>query len=340
MHVSQKGCLALQLPGLAAQHSSNAGSKCVYCISHASYVQLDAEHKLHHHCLVLNTLARPLVCLAGMVTVMDGPETGPFNIGNPTEFTMLELAKMVQEVVNPDVKIVYKENTADDPSRRKPDITKVMPAAVFRMLTYTCMCYICYSSGKNACYFSLHATLSATLRHTSLHPMATTSMAAVAFAPLQLSQLCMPQNETHMLFHHLRSSIPMHMAVQTALPAAAAAALHLPMLWFICKLLHNLSEQSLHILCLHAGGCRQTLHTVIAINVNTSIQVKKTLGWEPVVPLKEGLALMVEDFAHRLGQCTASLLAHCLTLNSCGSGSTPSMCASFSCLEELVGSLT
>ena len=41
-----------------------------------------------------------------MVTVMDGPETGPFNIGNPTEFTMLELAKMVQEVVNPDVKIV------------------------------------------------------------------------------------------------------------------------------------------------------------------------------------------------------------------------------------------
>lgn len=65
------------------------------------------------------------VCIAGMVTVMDGPETGPFNIGNPTEFTMLELAQMVQEVVNPDVQIVYKENTADDPSRRKPDITKV-----------------------------------------------------------------------------------------------------------------------------------------------------------------------------------------------------------------------
>lgn len=64
--------------------------------------------------------------VAGMVTVMDGPETGPFNLGNPTEFTMLELAKMVQEVVNPGVKIVYKENTADDPSRRKPDITKVL----------------------------------------------------------------------------------------------------------------------------------------------------------------------------------------------------------------------
>ena len=62
----------------------------------------------------------------GMVTVMDGPESGPFNLGNPTEFTMLELAQMVQQVVNPNVKIVYKENTADDPSRRKPDITKVV----------------------------------------------------------------------------------------------------------------------------------------------------------------------------------------------------------------------
>ncbi len=56
---------------------------------------------------------------------MDGPETGPFNVGNPTEFTMLELAEVVKEVVNPHAKIVYKKNTADDPSKRKPDITKV-----------------------------------------------------------------------------------------------------------------------------------------------------------------------------------------------------------------------
>lgn len=59
-----------------------------------------------------------------MVRVMDGPYTGPFNIGNPTEFTMLELAQVVKEVVNPKATIVYKENTADDPSRRKPDISK------------------------------------------------------------------------------------------------------------------------------------------------------------------------------------------------------------------------
>lgn len=153
---------------------------------YASYVQLEAERKLHHCYLVLilNTSARRLVCLAGVVTVMDGPETGPFNIGNPTEFTMLELAKMVQEVVNPDVKIVYKENTADDPSRRKPDITKVMPAAVTCIPTCTCICYMCYSSGQNVCYPSMHAMLSATMQHTSLHPMALMSMATLALAPL------------------------------------------------------------------------------------------------------------------------------------------------------------
>ena len=37
---------------------------------------------------------------------------------------MKELADKVREVVNPDATTVYKENTADDPGRRKPDITK------------------------------------------------------------------------------------------------------------------------------------------------------------------------------------------------------------------------
>lgn len=64
-------------------------------------------------------------CVEGLVAVMDGGEVGPFNIGNPTEFTMLELANLVKEVVNPKAEIVYKENTPDDPTRRKPDITKV-----------------------------------------------------------------------------------------------------------------------------------------------------------------------------------------------------------------------
>lgn len=59
---------------------------------------------------------------------MDGTEVGPFNLGNPKEFTMLQLAELVKEVVNPKAEIVYKDNTPDDPSRRKPDITKVRPS--------------------------------------------------------------------------------------------------------------------------------------------------------------------------------------------------------------------
>mmetsp|Transcript_11580 Transcript_11580/g.32501 ORF Transcript_11580/g.32501 Transcript_11580/m.32501 type:complete len:260 (-) Transcript_11580:2339-3118(-) len=61
----------------------------------------------------------------GMVAMMDqDDDVGPVNIGNPNEFTMLELAEMVKSIVNPDVSIVFVENTADDPTRRKPDITR------------------------------------------------------------------------------------------------------------------------------------------------------------------------------------------------------------------------
>ena len=55
---------------------------------------------------------------------MDGGHTGPINIGNPGESTMNELADKVREVVNPDATTVYKENTADDQGRRKPDISR------------------------------------------------------------------------------------------------------------------------------------------------------------------------------------------------------------------------
>ena len=64
--------------------------------------------------------------VAGLMALMDGDDTGPINLGNPGEFTMLELAEKVKEVVNPKAEIVFKENTQDDPSRRKPDISKAM----------------------------------------------------------------------------------------------------------------------------------------------------------------------------------------------------------------------
>ncbi|OUS49081.1 GDP-mannose 4,6 dehydratase [Ostreococcus tauri] len=62
--------------------------------------------------------------VAGLMALMDNEnEIGPVNIGNPGEFTMLELAEVVKEVVDKNAKIEYKENTADDPGRRRPDIT-------------------------------------------------------------------------------------------------------------------------------------------------------------------------------------------------------------------------
>ncbi|KAL0338899.1 UNVERIFIED_CONTAM: UDP-glucuronic acid decarboxylase 5 [Sesamum angustifolium] len=55
---------------------------------------------------------------------MEGDDTGPINIGNPGEFTMLELAEAVKELINPEVQIITVENTPDDPRQRKPVITK------------------------------------------------------------------------------------------------------------------------------------------------------------------------------------------------------------------------
>ncbi|KAK1317162.1 UDP-glucuronic acid decarboxylase 2 [Acorus calamus] len=60
----------------------------------------------------------------GLMRLMDGEHVGPFNLGNPGEFTMLELAKVVQDTIDPDARIEFKDNTPDDPHKRKPDITK------------------------------------------------------------------------------------------------------------------------------------------------------------------------------------------------------------------------
>ena len=50
--------------------------------------------------------------------------TGPINLGNPVEFTMLELAEMVISLTNSKSEIVLQDLPSDDPKQRKPDITK------------------------------------------------------------------------------------------------------------------------------------------------------------------------------------------------------------------------
>jgi UDP-glucuronate decarboxylase len=61
----------------------------------------------------------------GMMRMMNGPDdfVGPVNIGNPGEFTMLELAKLVVEITGSKSKLVHKPLPLDDPTRRRPDIT-------------------------------------------------------------------------------------------------------------------------------------------------------------------------------------------------------------------------
>nr|XP_027071449.1 UDP-glucuronic acid decarboxylase 1-like [Coffea arabica] len=60
----------------------------------------------------------------GLVALMESEHVGPFNLGNPGEFTMLELAQVVKETIDSSATIAFKPNTADDPHKRKPDISK------------------------------------------------------------------------------------------------------------------------------------------------------------------------------------------------------------------------
>ena len=49
--------------------------------------------------------------------------TGPVNLGNPVEFTIMELARKIIDMVNSNSKIVYNSLPPDDPVRRKPEIS-------------------------------------------------------------------------------------------------------------------------------------------------------------------------------------------------------------------------
>jgi dTDP-glucose 4,6-dehydratase len=61
--------------------------------------------------------------IRGYLALLDSDETGPVNIGNPSEFTVLELAHLVKEVTGSDSEIVFEPIPADDPTQRQPDIT-------------------------------------------------------------------------------------------------------------------------------------------------------------------------------------------------------------------------
>ena len=68
--------------------------------------------------------------IEGMIRLMDTPAdfTGPVNIGNPTEFSMLELAEQVLKLTASKSQLKFEPLPADDPRQRKPDIALAQQA--------------------------------------------------------------------------------------------------------------------------------------------------------------------------------------------------------------------
>ena len=73
----------------------------------------------------------------GLVRLMASPPdvTGPINLGNPGEFTMLELAELVREMTGSASEIVFRPLPADDPRQRRPDIGLADRALDWRPVT-------------------------------------------------------------------------------------------------------------------------------------------------------------------------------------------------------------
>src|SRR5438105_9911953 len=61
--------------------------------------------------------------IRGIIALAESGYHDPVNIGNPDEFTLLELAEVVRELTGSSSEIVYEALPVDDPKQRKPDIT-------------------------------------------------------------------------------------------------------------------------------------------------------------------------------------------------------------------------
>ncbi|MFM8295015.1 MAG: UDP-glucuronic acid decarboxylase family protein [Microcystaceae cyanobacterium] len=60
----------------------------------------------------------------GLMRLMNGDFIGPINLGNPGEYTILELAQKIQGYLNPNAELIYQPLPEDDPKQRQPDITR------------------------------------------------------------------------------------------------------------------------------------------------------------------------------------------------------------------------
>src|SRR6202042_470638 len=60
--------------------------------------------------------------IRGMIALAESGYHNPVNIGNPDEYTLLELAEAVKEITGADSEILFEALPVDDPKQRKPDI--------------------------------------------------------------------------------------------------------------------------------------------------------------------------------------------------------------------------
>ncbi len=60
--------------------------------------------------------------MEGLIRLMNGRHSGPINIGNPSEFTIRQLAELVRARINPELAFVDQPLPQDDPLQRQPVI--------------------------------------------------------------------------------------------------------------------------------------------------------------------------------------------------------------------------
>jgi dTDP-glucose 4,6-dehydratase len=61
--------------------------------------------------------------VTGILALLDSGHSGPMNIGNPAELTMLDLAETIVALSGSDSQIVFVPRPEDDPQVRQPDVT-------------------------------------------------------------------------------------------------------------------------------------------------------------------------------------------------------------------------
>ena len=61
--------------------------------------------------------------IEGLIRMMNSKLVGPVNLGNPSERTILDFAKLIIKLTNSKSQIIYKPLPSDDPTQRQPDIS-------------------------------------------------------------------------------------------------------------------------------------------------------------------------------------------------------------------------